>query len=138
MTHQEKRGRQDRDDDECMEKIIESIRRDGDLSLRKINELRRSKKRRKDSNTITNQYKEQERVNIYKAVRTQKSFERLMDLHKRNQYSYIAILELFQSPSELQKYRLKLGLPKAKVSSSAKIWIFWDDEWEKQEHIDIG
>ncbi|KAG5587128.1 hypothetical protein H5410_047562 [Solanum commersonii] len=66
-----------------------------------------------------------------RSVRTQKSFERLMDLHKMNQYSYIALLESFQSPSELEKYRLKLGLPKVKLSSSTKNWIFWDNEWEE-------
>lgn len=58
------------------------------------------------------------------SVGTQKSFERLVDLHKKHHYSYIAILEPFKNPSELEAYMRKLGLPNAKVNSSSKIWIF--------------
>ncbi|XP_049414796.1 uncharacterized protein LOC125877592 [Solanum stenotomum] len=73
-----------------------------------------------------------------RSVRTQKSFERLIDLHRRNHYSYIALLEPFQNPAELERYRIKLGMPKAKASSSAKIWIFWKDDWEEQDYNDTG
>lgn len=50
-----------------------------------------------------------------------------MDLHKWYQYTYIALLEPFQCPAELENYRGKLGLPNARVNCSGKIWIFWDD-----------
>jgi len=73
-----------------------------------------------------------------RSVRTQKSFERLIDLHRRNHYSYIALLELFQNPTHLEKYKIKLGMPKAKVSSSAKIWIFWENDWEEHNYNDTG
>ncbi|XP_049389010.1 uncharacterized protein LOC125853369 [Solanum stenotomum] len=29
-------------------------------------------------------------------------------------------------------------MPKAKVSSSAKIWIFWENDWEEQDYNDTG
>ncbi|WMV30418.1 hypothetical protein MTR67_023803 [Solanum verrucosum] len=29
-------------------------------------------------------------------------------------------------------------MPKAKVSSSTKIWIFWEDDWEEQDYNDTG
>ncbi|KAK4733456.1 hypothetical protein R3W88_007717 [Solanum pinnatisectum] len=70
------------------------------------------------------------------SVRTQKAFERLVDLHKTHQYSYIALLEPFQSPSELEMYRRKLGLPNARTNSSVKIWVFWEDVWVKTGSTD--
>ncbi|KAH0660042.1 hypothetical protein KY285_028648 [Solanum tuberosum] len=54
----------------------------------------------------------------------------------RHNYSYIAILEAFQSPSELENYRRKLGLQNAKSSYSTKIWIFWADNWEEEGSSD--
>lgn len=66
-----------------------------------------------------------------RSVKTQSAFERLIDLHKRNKYSYIALMEPFQSPSELEEYRRRLGLTHAKSKFSDKIWIFWDEDWEE-------
>ncbi|KAG5610102.1 hypothetical protein H5410_021383, partial [Solanum commersonii] len=37
------------------------------------------------------------------------AFERVIELNKRHQYSYISLLEPFQIPSELEQYRRKLG-----------------------------
>lgn len=71
-----------------------------------------------------------------RSVKSQNSFERLVDLHRRHHYSYIALLEPFQSPSELENYRMKLGLKNATINCSAKIWIFWDEYWEEQSSID--
>jgi len=71
-----------------------------------------------------------------RSIRTQKSFERLVDLHKRHQYSYIALLEPFHSPSELEAYRRKLGLPNARVNYSSKIWVFWEDDWVEKGSTD--
>ncbi|XP_015168062.1 uncharacterized protein [Solanum tuberosum] len=71
-----------------------------------------------------------------RSVRTQKAFERLVDLHKIHHYSYIALLEPFQSPSELETYRRKLGLPNARVNSSAKNWVFWENGWVETDSTD--
>lgn len=43
-------------------------------------------------------------------VRTHKAFERLADLNKRHQYSFIGLLEPFQEASEMNQYARKLGL----------------------------
>ncbi|KAG5617032.1 hypothetical protein H5410_016856 [Solanum commersonii] len=50
---------------------------------------------------------------IYRSVNTQKSFERLMDLNKRNHYAFIALIEQFQDPSEIDQYKRKLGFDNA-------------------------
>uniref|UniRef100_A0A0V0H2Z6 Putative ovule protein n=1 Tax=Solanum chacoense TaxID=4108 RepID=A0A0V0H2Z6_SOLCH len=71
-----------------------------------------------------------------RSVMTQKAFDRLIELHYRHHYSYIALLEPFQSPSELETYRRKLGMPNAKVNCAAKIWIFWEEDWEEQDVVD--
>ncbi|KAK4733470.1 hypothetical protein R3W88_007731 [Solanum pinnatisectum] len=71
-----------------------------------------------------------------RSVRSQNAFERVTDLNRRHHYSYIALLEPFQSPFKLEYYRRKLGLPNAKVSSSAKIWIFWEENWEVEGSTD--
>lgn len=60
-------------------------------------------------------------------VKTQKSFEKLISLHKRTHYSNIALMEPFQSPSELDLYKRKLGMDKTRANCSAKIWIFWNN-----------
>lgn len=67
-----------------------------------------------------------------RSVNTQKSFEQLIDLKRRHHYKYIAIMEPFRDPSELEHYRRKLGYTNALVNRAGKIWIFWDDEYEGQ------
>ncbi|KAG5599373.1 hypothetical protein H5410_030743, partial [Solanum commersonii] len=49
-----------------------------------------------------------------RSINTQKSFERLMDLNNRYHYSFIALMEPFQNPSELEQYKRRLGFDKAK------------------------
>ncbi|WMV42195.1 hypothetical protein MTR67_035580 [Solanum verrucosum] len=41
-----------------------------------------------------------------------------------------------QSPNELEAYRRKLGLPNARVNSSSKIWVFWEDNWVEKGSTD--
>ncbi|KAK4732459.1 hypothetical protein R3W88_025447 [Solanum pinnatisectum] len=71
-----------------------------------------------------------------RSVRSQRAFERLMDLNRKHQYSYIAILEPFQSPVELEIYRRRLGMANAKTNMYVKIWIFWSEDWEELESMD--
>jgi len=52
-----------------------------------------------------------------------------MDLNKRFHYSFIALMEPFQSPSELDQYKRKLGFENAGVNCSG-IFFFWREDWE--------
>jgi len=69
-------------------------------------------------------------------VKSQNAFERVIDLHRRHHYSYKAILEPFQNPSEIERYKGKLGLQYARANCSSKIWIFWDENWEEEGNSD--
>lgn len=43
-------------------------------------------------------------------VNTQNSFDRVIDLKRRYKISFIALLEPFQGPKEIESYRRKLGM----------------------------
>ncbi|KAH0679678.1 hypothetical protein KY284_020763 [Solanum tuberosum] len=64
-----------------------------------------------------------------RSVKYQKAFERLTGLNKRHRYSFIALLEPFQGPQELEQYKRKLGMQNAYWNCSSKIWIMWNDDW---------
>ncbi|XP_049394714.1 uncharacterized protein LOC125859004 [Solanum stenotomum] len=64
------------------------------------------------------------------SVNTQNAFGRLVDLNRRNNYNFIALMEPFQAPREIHNFRVRLGFDNAFVNSSGKIWIFWRNEWE--------
>ncbi|KAG5570617.1 hypothetical protein H5410_060383 [Solanum commersonii] len=63
-------------------------------------------------------------------INTHNAFGWLTDLHRRQRYSFIALMEPFQQPSELDTYRRGLGFDNALVNSSGKIWIFWNNQWQ--------
>lgn len=65
-----------------------------------------------------------------RSVNTQKSFERLIDLNKRYHYAFVALMEPFQDPLELDNFRRKLGFDNAGVNCSGKIWFFSISEWK--------
>ncbi|WMV51732.1 hypothetical protein MTR67_045117 [Solanum verrucosum] len=65
-----------------------------------------------------------------RSVNTQNAFGRLVDLNRRNNYNFIALMEPFQAPREIHNFRVRLGFDNAFVNSSGKIWIFWRNEWE--------
>lgn len=71
-----------------------------------------------------------------RSVKTQKAFDRLIDLNKRQQYSFIALMEPFQGDSELDQYKRKLGFQKAHCNCSSKNWVFWYEEWESTHVLD--
>ncbi|KAK4708984.1 hypothetical protein R3W88_029909 [Solanum pinnatisectum] len=71
-------------------------------------------------------------------VKYQKAFERLWDLNKRHKYNFIALMEPFQGPQELEQYKRKLGMDNAYCNSSYKIWLFWVDDWKGQVVRDNG
>ncbi|KAG5586609.1 hypothetical protein H5410_047043 [Solanum commersonii] len=48
-----------------------------------------------------------------RSVNTQNSFGRLMDLNRRHQYAFVALMEPFQDPSELDQYKRNLGFNSA-------------------------
>jgi len=64
-----------------------------------------------------------------RSVRSHKALDRLIDLNKRHRYKYIALMEPFQGPHELEQYKRRLGFQNAFCNCSAKIWIFWDEDW---------
>lgn len=68
-----------------------------------------------------------------RSIKSQKSFKRLMDLNRRNHYSFIAIMEPFQADQEIEMYKMRLGFHNAYCSNSSKIWLFWGEKWESQE-----
>lgn len=64
-----------------------------------------------------------------KSINTQNAFGRLTNLHRRQKYSFIALMDPFRDPSELDQYKRGLGFDNALVNCSGKIWIFWNDGW---------
>ncbi|KAG5606684.1 hypothetical protein H5410_028176 [Solanum commersonii] len=58
------------------------------------------------------------------------AFERLMGLNRRLKYNFIALMEPFQDPKQLDQYKRKLGCQNAYCNVSAKIWVFWEDDWK--------
>ncbi|KAH0723024.1 hypothetical protein KY290_005690 [Solanum tuberosum] len=55
----------------------------------------------------------------------------------RHHYTYITLLEPFQSPNELENYKRRLGMHNANVNLLAKIWSFWNENWEEEDYKDI-
>lgn len=53
------------------------------------------------------------------------AIERSIDLNRRHHYSFIALMEPFRGPKELEQYRRKLRLGKAGVNALGKIWYFF-------------
>jgi len=45
-----------------------------------------------------------------RSVKSQKAFERLMGLNRRHKYNFIALMEPFQDPQELEQYKRRLGM----------------------------
>ncbi|KAG5614745.1 hypothetical protein H5410_014569 [Solanum commersonii] len=115
MSDKESNDKQNSEEDENVNVNVQYVSKNGDLSLRQIDNLK-SKSKRSAKHVQT-----QSQINTISKngfVRTQKSFDRLIKLHKRHHYSYIALLEPFQSPSEIEVYRQKLGLANARVNIS--------------------
>lgn len=56
-----------------------------------------------------------------RSVNTQNAFERLVDLNRRNNYNFIALMDPFQAPGEIHNFRVRLGFDNTLVNSSGKI-----------------
>uniref|UniRef100_A0A0V0HJ51 Putative ovule protein n=1 Tax=Solanum chacoense TaxID=4108 RepID=A0A0V0HJ51_SOLCH len=59
-----------------------------------------------------------------RSVNSQHSFERVIDMNIRYNFAFIALLEPFQDPGEIEQYKRRLGFDRVAVNSSAKIWVF--------------
>lgn len=59
-----------------------------------------------------------------------------MDFNRRNKFSFIALMEPFRDPSQIDNYRTRLGFTYAVANSSGKIWCFWRSEWEAEVVLD--
>lgn len=71
-----------------------------------------------------------------RSLRTLKAFDRPMDMHRRQHYSFIALMESFQEPAQIEVYKRKLGFRNTAVNTSGKIWYFWKDDWEAEVLLD--
>lgn len=54
-------------------------------------------------------------------VNTQNAFDKLIDLKKRNNFSYIYLKEPFKGTHELEKHRMKLWMKNVVANCSFKI-----------------
>lgn len=63
------------------------------------------------------------------SIKSQKYFESLIDMKKKNHYSYMLCFYPFQSPTLLEDYRRKLGMSSAQVNCVTEIWVFSYDDW---------
>lgn len=63
-----------------------------------------------------------------RSFNTHKTFEILMDLNRRNYYAFIAPMEPFQDPIQVEDHRRKLGFNNGATNYSSKIY-FWKEEW---------
>lgn len=44
-----------------------------------------------------------------RSIKTQKAFDRVIDLNKRHPYLFFTLMEPFQGESELEQYKSRLG-----------------------------
>lgn len=56
-----------------------------------------------------------------RSVRTQKAFERLIDLNKKYQYSFISLIDPFQEVSKIDQYVRRSGFINAFCNSTSKM-----------------
>ncbi|KAG5596548.1 hypothetical protein H5410_037780 [Solanum commersonii] len=118
LTLEESKKRRDKEEDNNFNENIDKVVRDGDLSPRQI-KLLESEAKRSKSTIFWN----------IRSVKSQKDFERLTGLNRRHKYNFIALMEPFQDPKELDHYKRKLEFKNAYCNVFAKNWIFWDDGW---------
>lgn len=65
-----------------------------------------------------------------RSVNTQKAFTRLINLHKRNQYYIIELMEPFEDSQGIEEYRRRLGIKHVVANTNSQIWAFIDEEME--------
>lgn len=56
-----------------------------------------------------------------RSVRTQNAFGRVIDLHRRYHYAYIALFEPFIGTQQLQEYTRRIRMGNVRVNCSGKI-----------------
>jgi len=65
-----------------------------------------------------------------RSVNTQKAFTRLIQMHKRQQYWFMGLMEPFEDWQGLEECRRRLGMKHAVANSYGKIWVFIDRAME--------
>lgn len=70
------------------------------------------------------------------SVNSQNSFEKVIEMNRRNHFQFTALLEPFQDTGEIEHYKRRLGFDRAAVNSTAKIWVLWKDHWNGQVIVD--
>lgn len=71
-----------------------------------------------------------------RSINIQNDFGKLMDLNRRHHYSFVALMEPSEDPSDLDQYKRKLGFNNAVANCSGKFGFFWKDDWEGTLLID--
>lgn len=63
-----------------------------------------------------------------RSINTQNSFDNLMDLNRRYHYSFVALIDSFQDPSQctIRKTNQDIDMQELTV----KKWYFWREKWE--------
>ncbi|XP_019226036.1 PREDICTED: uncharacterized protein LOC109207552 [Nicotiana attenuata] len=65
-----------------------------------------------------------------RSVNTQQAFERLIKMHRKNNYEFIGLMEPMQPARTLERYRSRIGFAQAIANVSNKIWAFIDEVYE--------
>ncbi|XP_019262022.1 PREDICTED: uncharacterized protein LOC109239885 [Nicotiana attenuata] len=65
-----------------------------------------------------------------RSVNTQQAFERLIKMHRKNNYEFIGLMEPMQQSRTLERYRNRIGFSQAISNVSNKIWVFIDEVFE--------
>ncbi|XP_075111674.1 uncharacterized protein LOC142181905 [Nicotiana tabacum] len=65
-----------------------------------------------------------------RSVNTQLAFERLIKMHRKNNYEFIGLMEPMQQARTLERYRNIIGFAQAISNVSNKIWVFIDEVFE--------
>ncbi|XP_060190578.1 uncharacterized protein LOC132619809 [Lycium barbarum] len=69
-------------------------------------------------------------------VNTQKSFERLTNLDRRNRYNIIGLMEPFEDAEQVERFRRKIGMETTFVNISGKIWLLLSEDVKGSVEID--
>ncbi|XP_019248506.1 PREDICTED: uncharacterized protein LOC109227764 [Nicotiana attenuata] len=62
-----------------------------------------------------------------RSVNTQQAFERLIKMHRKNNYEFIGLMEPMQQSRTLERYRNRIGFAQAISNVSNKICVFIDE-----------
>ncbi|KAG5605536.1 hypothetical protein H5410_027028 [Solanum commersonii] len=116
------------DEDEEIEENIDKVARDSDFLPRQIIESE-AKRSKSCQPSLPLQVKTRS-----SKKRSQKAFKGIMDLDKRHKYSYIALMELFQGPQEIDHYKRKLEMGNTYCNCTKQSMCFGKKNGSVRDH----